>query len=288
MPLFIPLLLTTIGTYANAPSGTVSQLPPEILDRNNPEAKRRQQSNAVQGPAYGAPNGSGCTDEMSASPAVGAMAAQKALDRAQGEERVRAGLCLGVALGSMGRWDEARNAFIQARDAAAPADSASRARLGAMGGNAALAAGAAATALPILEAAQADAKVAQDTDLGSSIAIDRARALVALGQKAQAAAALAEARSATPDNAQAWLLSATLARRENKLAEAQGEIEKAAQLAPEDPEIGLEAGVIAVLGGRDDAARKSWQSVVSLAPSSDAAVTAKGYLAQLDPGVAKP
>jgi Flp pilus assembly protein TadD len=151
-----------------------------------------------------------------------------------------------------------------------------------MAGNAALAGGSAATALPILDVAQAAAKTAQDTDLLGTIAVDRARAFVALDQQAQAASALADARMAAPGDPQAWLLSATLSRRQNKLTEAQTQIERAAQIAPQDPEIGLEAGVIAVLGGRDAAARKSWQSVVATAPASDAAKTATGYLAQLD------
>ena len=50
----------------------------------------------------------------------------------------------------------------------------------------------------------------------------------------------------------------------------------------EDPEVGLEAGVIAMLGGNESAARKSWQSVLDAAPDSVAAGTARGYLAQLD------
>ena len=45
---------------------------------------------------------------------------------------------------------------------------------------------------------------------------------------------------------------------------------------PRDPQVGLEAGVIAVLSGRDDAARKSWQSVIAAAPDSDEAKTAHG------------
>lgn len=271
---------------------TVSQLPPEILDRKSIEARKSAQA---AGPALPAARTAGCMNEMMSSPAAGAMAAQNALDRAEGEERVRAGLCLGAALGAMERWDEARGAFLRARDSAGPANFASRARLGAMAGNAALAGGSADVALPILDTAQADAKIAKDTELLGTIAIDRARALVALGQQDQAAQALADARVAVPDNAQAWLLSATLSRRQNKLPDAQTQIERAAQLAPRDPEIGLEAGVIAMLAGREDAARKSWQSVVAGTPDSEAAKTAKGYLAQIDanpadtnPGAAKP
>lgn len=280
----LPLLLPILQLGAS-----VTSLPPEMLDQKAIAAKRHAQDAAItSGPIVPSASTSGCMDEMEASPAAGALAAQKALDRATGEERVRAGLCLGVALGAMERWSEAQNAFLRARDAASPTDNASRARLGAMAGNAALAGGSASSALPILDAAQGAAKSAEDSELAGSIAFDRARAFVALGQQAQAEAALGEARAAVPDNAQAWLLSATLARRQNNLPEAQSRVERAAQIAPQDPEIGLEAGVIAVLSGRDAAARKSWQSVLATAPDSDAAKTAKGYLAQLDNGVAKP
>jgi tetratricopeptide (TPR) repeat protein len=204
------------------------------------------------------------------------------LTKAQGAERALAGECLGIALSRQAKWDEARAAFLAARDAAA--DRPLRGRLGAMAGNAALAQGDAGAALSALDRAQADA--AGDKAMLSGIATDRARALVALKRDDDAAAALAEARLADPGNAQAWLLSATLSRRMNKLAEAQAQIEQAATLQPVDPGIGLEAGVIAVLSGHDEAARKSWQSVVAAAPDSDEAATAKGYLAQLGPAPA--
>ena len=66
-----------------------------------------------------------------------------------------------------------------------------------------------------------------------------------------------------------------------ELAMAQVQIQEAARLLPIDPEIGLEAGVIAMLAGNEDAARKSWQSVVDTAPDSEVARTAHAYLAQL-------
>jgi Flp pilus assembly protein TadD len=187
-----------------------------------------------------------------------------------------------MALSRQEKWPEAQAAFLAARDAAA--DQTLRARLGAMAGNAGLAAGDAAAALAALDTAKADA--GGDKALAGGIAIDRARALVALKRDGEAAMALDEARADLPDNAQAWLLSATLSRRMGKLAEAQARIEKAAALLPIDPEIGLEAGVIAVLAGHDAAARKSWQSVIAAAPDSEAAATAKGYLAQLGPAPA--
>ena len=52
-----------------------------------------------------------------------------------------------------------------------------------------------------------------------------------------------------------------LMRRLDRLGLAQEAIEAAAKLTPTNPEVGLEAGVIAVLAGRDEAARASWQSI---------------------------
>ena len=65
--------------------------------------------------------------------------------------------------------------------------------------------------------------------------------------------------------------------------EAQAAIEKAVGINPVDIEVGLEAGVIAVLSGREEAARQSWQSVIDSQPDSLAAKTAREYLAQLGP-----
>jgi Flp pilus assembly protein TadD len=115
---------------------------------------------------------------------------------------------------------------------------------------------------------------------------DRSRALVALGRNADAVTALQEAHRLAPEDAEGWLLSATLARRDKDLPRAQRDIEVAARLAPLDPAIGIEAGVIAVLDGRDEAARRSWESVVKAAPDSDEAKVAKGYLEQLGPAAA--
>jgi hypothetical protein len=38
-----------------------------------------------------------------------------------------------------------------------------------------------------------------------------------------------------------------------------------------------------MLAGNEAAARRSWQSAIDTAPSSEAATTARGYLAQLGP-----
>jgi len=152
-----------------------------------------------------------------------------------------------------------------------------------MAGNAALASGDAAGALGLLGEAEGEARTAGSAPLQALAAIDRARALVALGRGEEALAALETATSLAPESAEGWLLKATLLRRLERLEPAQTAIETAARLAPTNPDIGLEAGVIAVLGGRDAAARQSWQSVIELQPESLAAGTAKSYLEQLGP-----
>lgn len=196
-------------------------------------------------------------------------------------DRAGAKQCKALAFTRIEGWNEAATLFLGARDELPAADHAERARLGSLGGNAWIVAGDFGLALAALNAAHGDAASAGAGKLDGLIQIDRARALVALGRTDEAATALSEARRLVPDNAQAWLLSATLTRRTGKLAEAQVQIERAADLLPIDPEIGLEAGVIAVLSGRDEAARLSWQSVIKAAPNSAAAKTAQGYLDQL-------
>ncbi|MEO1969167.1 MAG: tetratricopeptide repeat protein [Sphingomonadaceae bacterium] len=201
---------------------------------------------------------------------------------ARSTERAQAAECQGMALVGLERFGEAQDVFASAR-AEAPEGSIDRARLGAMAANAALAGGDAKAALAQAGTALADAKAADDNPMAASIELDRARALVSLKETEQAAAALTSARTLDPKNGEAWLLSATLSRRMNNLAQAQTQIEQAAILSPRDPSVGLEAGVIAALAGRDENARKSFRSVITLAPDSEQAKQAQGYLDQLKP-----
>ncbi|HEX4847673.1 MAG TPA: hypothetical protein VFV30_05980 [Novosphingobium sp.] len=205
----------------------------------------------------------------------------KWLAEAKGSARADPGECKGLALTRLERWAQAAATFAAAHDDTPVFEQALRARRGAMAGNAALAAGQAEAALAALDSAHGEARRAKETALAGGIALDRARTLVALGRIEEAASALAEARGALAGDAQTWLLSATLSRRLGKLPEAQGQIEQAAALDPRDPAIGLEAGVIAMLAGREEAARKSWEAVVAMAPDSAEATTARGYLDQL-------
>lgn len=251
------------------PGGALPQAPLEI-----PQLKRT---------AAEAPQGrlAQCLALIRSAPLDGLKIADAWLLEAKGSARSEPGECKGLALTALGRWKEAAEVFAIAHDDTPLSELALRARRGAMAGNAALVAGDTAAALAAFDAAHAEARRARDTGVAGGIALDRARALVVLNRTEEAAAALAEARAVVPDSAMTWLLSATLSRRQGKLAEAQTQIERAAGLAPADPEIGLEAGVIAVLGGRDEAARRSWQSAIAMAPGSQTARTARGYLDQL-------
>lgn len=205
--------------------------------------------------------------------------------------RVRANHCLGQVLNLQGDFAGAERAFAQALDGIPAEQAATGFDLATMAGNAALAAGAPDRALTWLDRALAAGKGQSGARLGA-VQTDRARAFVAAGRPADAAAALEEARRLAPDDAEGWLLSATLARRNHDLARAQQAIEQAARLDPRGsalaPAIGLEAGVIAMLAGRETAARQSWQSVVATAPDSAEAATARGYLAQLGPATTSP
>lgn len=275
--LIAPLLLSQSSIFG----GPVSQLPPEIIQKKDDEARKLAMETAERPSVR--PLSSGCSSAVEADAQGAARFARDAMARASGGERVRAGLCLGMALSALEEWGEAQSAFIDARNAAGEGEKATRARLGDMAANAALARGQAQEALAILASADLDARAAQDQSLVATVAIDRARAQVADKQDLMAAQSLAEARAADPENAQGWLLSATLSRRMNHLDQAAQQIEQAGQLAPQDPEVGLEAGVISALAGHDEDARRSWQSVVALAPDSPTAVTARNYISQLGP-----
>lgn len=210
--------------------------------------------------------------------------------------RGAAAQCLGQLLLQQGDSPGAEAAFAESAEQVPAVDTNAAAGLQAMAGTAALAGGRAETALmwfdKALSSAPANAPTADENAARGAVQIGRSRALVALDRLPEASGALEEAHRLAPDDSEGWLLSATLARRGKDLERAQRDIEVAAGLAahgdPLAPQIGLEAGVIAVLGGREEAARKSWESVLALAPESAEAKTARGYLDQLGPAPAQP
>ena len=222
-----------------------------------------------------------CLGKARTDPATAIAEASEWANEASGPDASYPQQCLGLAYTALLRWEAAERAFLAARDVAAPDDKFRRAQLGTMAGNAALAGERAAVALAVLDVAAGDAEADGDAGLRAIVEIDRARAQVLQGDEAAAEATLALARTLDPQSPFAWLLSATLARRLGKLGEAQGFIATAATLAPDHLETGLEAGVIAMLAGREAAAAQSWNSVVALAPASDEAASARAYLAQL-------
>ena len=224
-----------------------------------------------------------CLNQLSEDAARAHTMAQIQRNASQGADRVVANHCLGLAASELGRWTDAVTAFTAAREEVPVEEMRAKARFGAMAGNAALAGGDLQSAERILLQARLDAATAASAPLQAITASDRARALVALSREEEALTELQLATSLLPNEAPNWLLYATLLRRLDRLDEAQTAIERAADLAPADPQIGLEAGVIAVMSGREEAARQSWESVLQVAPGTPVAQTAQDYLAQLGP-----
>jgi tetratricopeptide (TPR) repeat protein len=220
-----------------------------------------------------------CIERAGKDPATSLAEASAWVAAAKGANRAKPLECLGQIYTVLLRWDAAENAFAEAASLTPAAEDARRSALFAQAGNAALAGGHPERALPHLDAAVGIAGIGPLAR--GQAEIDRGRAFVAMGRLEDAVDALAAAQRYAPDDSDAWLLGATVARRRGDYAAAQRQIEVAGKLAPADPEVGLEAGVIAMLDGREPAARKAWQSVVMVAPESKEAETAKGYLAQL-------
>lgn len=225
-----------------------------------------------------------CLEQARTDPATAITTAGLWLKEAHDAGKALPQQCLGQTYVSLLRWEAAHQAFVAARDAALANDHAVRARLGAMAGNAALAGNDFTTAFTEFDQAAAEAAQAGDKPLAGSIAGDKSRALVGLGRNEEAAAALQQARADAPQDAQVWLLSATLSRRVGDLKSAQTQIDTAAGLTPSDAAIGLEAGVIAELAGHGEAARKSWSAVIAMEPDGPEAKSAKAYLAEIGSG----
>lgn len=209
----------------------------------------------------------------------------RALDQA-GAWRVNGGgllarHCEALAYVAQKRWVPAATAFENAaRDADTRADGRA-ANFWVQAGNAALAAGDAARARTAFDAALVRGQVA-GADLGE-IYLDRARARFALNDKAGARSDLDNALKLVPADPLAWLLSATLARQSGDLTRAQTDIAEAATRSPDDAQVALEAGNIAILSGRDDAARTAWTAAAKNAPDSPAGKAAADALARLGP-----
>ncbi len=197
--------------------------------------------------------------------------------------------CLASAYDEQNQPAKSAAQFAAAAAAAQLAKDKAEFALWAKAGQAALAASDAAQAEQHLTKALTGAAIPRP--IRGDMLLYRARAYVANGKPEPAAKDLNEARTLMPNDPQAWLLSATLARRSGALNEAQGFIKTAAQLSPSDASIALEAGNIAAAAGVDDIAREQWQQTIRIAPQSPQADTARRLLDKLaasGPGDAKP
>lgn len=207
----------------------------------------------------------------------------RALDEASTWRLAGGGLlarqCEGLAYVTQKRWLPAATAFeAAAREADLKSDGRA-ATFWVQAGNAALAGNDPKKALPYFDGALARGAL-QGDQLGEAH-LDRARARAALGDMKGARADLDLAIKHVPADPLGWLLSATLARKMNDLPRAQADIEQAAARSSDDASVALEAGNIAVLSGRDDAARTAWEAAIKLSPNSPSAKAATESLARL-------
>ena len=186
-------------------------------------------------------------------------------------------LCLGLAYAALEQFGAAAAAFEQAAREADIKSDPRAAGLWVQAGNAALADGNAAQARGFLD--RALALTTLSSPQRGETYLDRARAQVAVGQPDAARADLDTALKLVPRDPMAWLLSATLARRQGDGPRAATEIAEAARLAPGEAAIAYEEGNIAALTGKPDEAKAAWTRAAQRDPESPAGRAAAMALA---------
>jgi len=186
--------------------------------------------------------------------------------------------CLGLGYAADGQWDQARGAFLRAAESLA-ADDVRRPALLGQAANAALAGGDAAAARTALDAVLAYPGL--DAGERGEALLDRARALVALGDGPAAQADLTTAQTLLPNDPLVWLFSATLARRQGEVDAAGDFIDRALELDQNNPAALLEAGNIAIRLNAFDIAREAWTRAAASDPESAEGRAATRNLAQL-------
>ncbi|AQR74237.1 tetratricopeptide repeat protein [Sphingomonas sp. LM7] len=216
-----------------------------------------------------------CMDLATGDPSQGVAAASKW--RVEGGGML-ARQCLGVAYANQKRWPSAAAAFEEAAREAESAHDIRSSNYWAQAGNAWLAAGDPVKARAALDAALATGLL-RGLALGEA-RLDRARVLVAAGDMDGARSDLDRALADAKADPLAWLLSATLARRQGDLVRAKADITEALQRAGDDAQVQLEAGNIAASAGDEAGARAAWGRVLELAPGSPSAESARKALAQ--------
>ncbi len=186
--------------------------------------------------------------------------------------------CLGLAYVELARWRAAATVYEEAARAADAAQDPRRTMFWVQAGNAWLAAEEGERAISALDTALAGTMAAE---LRGEVHLDRARALVALGNPAGARSDLDRALELVPADPMAWYLSAGLAARQSDLPRAATDIARARQLAAADPDVLLLAGTIAGLQGNGAEAERLYREVAAAAPESDAGRAAAAALATM-------
>jgi tetratricopeptide (TPR) repeat protein len=186
--------------------------------------------------------------------------------------------CAGLAYTQEGNFTAAATEFAAVAKAAEVAHDRRAANYWAQAGNARLAAGDVPGARTALDTALV-AGTLEGLALGEA-QLDHARVLVAAGEPEAARRDLDLALTNAGDDPLAWLLSATLARREGDLIRAKKDIGEALKRAADDASVQLEAGNIAASARDEPGARAAWAEAARLAPNAPAGRNAAAALAQ--------
>jgi tetratricopeptide (TPR) repeat protein len=188
--------------------------------------------------------------------------------------------CLGLAQAAAGNWLPAATTFTRAAAAAEGSSDPRAALLWTQAANAALAGEDPTLARTALDRAL---KLPGLTAAMQGEAwLDRGRADVMLNDTKAARIDIDQGVKLAPDDPFAWLLSATLARREDDLARAARDIATAGKLSPDDAAVALEAGNIAMAAGAEPAAKIAWERAKTLAPGDPSGQAAAAQLDQLE------
>ncbi len=190
--------------------------------------------------------------------------------------------CLAVAQMHARHHDAALKSYEAAGEASEAANDGQAVALWRQAGEAALIAGQPDTAVRFFGRALARPGGAElspraEADLLTS----RAEAQVATRKPGSAMADLKRATELSPTFMTAWLLKATLARRDGDLAGAEAALIKAAELAPQSPDVELEAGNIAAAKGDMALARQAWEAAVGDGPDTPAGQAAAAALGKM-------
>ncbi len=190
-------------------------------------------------------------------------------------------MCLGLAYSAQERFGPAAVAFEQAAREAEIQRDGRAAALWVQAGNAALADGDAGKARGFLDRALA-LPVMSSAQRGEAY-LDHARAQVAVGYLDAARTDMDNALKLVPGDPMAWLLSATLARRQSDGPRAAKDIAEAARLAPNEAAIAYEQGNIAALLNQTGEAVAAWTRAAKDSDSPAGQAAAMALAGKKDP-----